>query len=174
MSRLRLSSASSPGSHVSTTRRPSVPRTYLEFSLMVLEGTAAAPNPVELSLLLWVSEPSCLLRRLRRKKNIAAAIRATSITKPTARPTAPPVPSPPPPPLFVATRLLSLVACAFGGTVGVTKTVRIEPVTVSIDVIAVGVHVNDVAEDVERREVVVVGSSCEKLVQEVVKLSTCS
>merc|ERR1711969_55852 len=38
----------SPGSHVSTTRRPSVPRTYLEFSLIVLDGTAAAPNPAEL------------------------------------------------------------------------------------------------------------------------------
>ena len=67
--------------------------------------------------------------------------------------TAPPVPSPPPP-LFAG--VSSFVACAFGGTVGVTVTVRTWPVMVSRDVTGVGVHVEDVDEVVEDRRVVVV------------------
>jgi len=72
--------------------------------------------------------------------------KATRATKPTVRPTAAPVPSPPPP-LFleIGERL-----CEFGGTVGVTVTVRTSPVTVSSDTTGVGVHV-----DVEEDEVVV-------------------
>jgi hypothetical protein len=63
--------------------------------------------------------------------------RATRATKPTVRPTAPPVLSPPPCPTLVNADVLS----EFGGTVGVTVTVRTCPVTVSSDMTGVGVHV---------------------------------
>lgn len=73
---------------------------------------------------------------------MAAAMIATNATSPIVSPTAPPVPSPPPLPFFAGAS--PLVACAFGGTVGVTVTVRTWPVMVSKDVTGVGVHVEDV------------------------------
>ena len=74
------------------------------------------------------------------------------------RPTAAPVPIPPPP-LFLET---ALSLCEFGGTVGVTVTVRTCPVTVSSDVTGVGVHI-----DVEDEEEVVL-SGVEAALVEVV------
>jgi hypothetical protein len=76
------------------------------------------------------------------QKYIIEHMSATRATKPTVRPTAPPVLSPPLP-LFRATPVR---LCEFGGTVGVTVTVRTCPVTVSSDVTGVGVHV-DVADN---------------------------
>jgi len=64
---------------------------------------------------------------------------ATSATRPMVRPTAPPVLSPPLFLFFVIPTALPEV----GGTVGVTVTVRICPVTVSSEVMGVGVHVDD-------------------------------
>jgi hypothetical protein len=131
------------GSQVSTTCLPSVPRTYLEFSLIVLDGIGP-PSPVELSLRLGLSYPWAALSfcLLRMQKYIIEHMSATRATKPTVRPTAPPVLSPPLP-LFRATPVR---LCEFGGTVGVTVTVRTCPVTVSSDVTGVGVHV-DVADN---------------------------
>lgn len=65
---------------------------------------------------------------------------ATSATRPIVRPTAAPVLSPPPLLLFfVVPNELPEV----GGTVGVTVTVRIWPVTVSSEVTGVGVQVEE-------------------------------
>jgi hypothetical protein len=80
------------------------------------------------------------------QKYIIEHMSATRATKPMVRPTAPPVLSPLP--LFRAT---PVKLCEFGGTVGVTVTVRTCPVTVSSDVTGVGVHV-----DVEDDELLVV------------------
>lgn len=101
----------SDGSHVSTTCRPSVPRTYREFSLMVRDGIWP-PIPALLPPRLGPFSSSCW-RRLRRKKNIRAPIIPARATRPIERPTVPPVPS-----LF---ELLfdSLVGDEVGGAVGV-------------------------------------------------------
>lgn len=157
ISRLLLEPGASllSGSQVSTTCLPSVPRTYLEFSLIVLDGIGP-PNPEVLPLrlkLLYSSAFSfCLLRM---QKYIIEHTRATRATKPTVRPTAPPVLSPLLP-LFLAAPVR---LCELGGTVGVTVTVRTCPVTVSSDVTGVGVHV-----DVEDEEEVVCMEELEEVV----------
>ena len=78
------------------------------------------------------------------QKYIIEHTSATRATKPTVRPTAPPVLSPLPP----AFRETPVRLWEFGGAVGVTVTVRTCPVTVSSDVMGVGVHV-DVEGEVE-------------------------
>jgi hypothetical protein len=134
------------GSQVSTTCLPSVPRTYREFSLIVLDGIGP-PSPAELPLRLALPRSWAALsfRLLRMQKYIIEHMSATRATKPTVRPTAPPVLSPPLP-FFRAT---PVKLCEFGGTVGVTVTVRTCPVTVSSDVTGVGVHVDVEDEDDE-------------------------
>lgn len=62
---------------------------------------------------------------------------ATKATRPTVSPTAAPVESP----LLSLDFLIALELPEFGGTVGVTVTVRTWPVTVSRDVTGVGVQV---------------------------------
>lgn len=123
-----------------------MPRIYLEFSLIVLDGIGP-PNPAELPLRLlslFKASTSCSLSfcLLRQQKYIIEHIRATRATRPTVRPTAAPVLSPPPP-LFLE---IAVTLCELGGTVGVTVTVLTCPVTVSSDVTGVGVHV-DVEDD---------------------------
>jgi hypothetical protein len=74
------------------------------------------------------------------QKYMIELMMATSATRPIVRPTAAPVLSPPPLLLFfVVPNELPEV----GGTVGVTVTVRIWPVTVSSEVTGVGVQVEE-------------------------------
>jgi len=68
---------------------------------------------------------------------------AISATRPIVRPTAAPVPSPP---LFLSFVIPDELPDV-GGTVGVTVTVRICPVTVSSEVTGVGVQVDDMEVD---------------------------
>lgn len=102
-------------SQVSTTCRPSVPSTYLEFSLIVLEGIGPPTVPT-LSLLESASSASfcsCFLLLLKQRKP-SAPMMATSATSPSANPTAPPTPSP------LATFFdVWLADSALGGAVGV-------------------------------------------------------
>lgn len=132
----------SDGSHVSTTWRPSVPRTYREFSLMVRDGTWP-PIPVLLPPRLGPFSSASCCRRLRSQKNRMAPMIPARATRPILRPTVPPVPS-----LF---ELLFDVTVADepGGLVGTTVTVLTTPVTVWRDSIGVGVHVEELGWEIE-------------------------
>lgn len=81
---------------------------------------------------------------------------ATRATKPTVNPTAAPVLNPFPLLFFSE---IGARFCEFGGTVGVTVTVRTSPVVVNTDTTGVGVQVedDDVVSLVEEEEVEEVG-----------------
>lgn len=100
MSRLVLDPATSrlSLSHASTTCRPSVPSTYLEFSLMVLEGIACScpvdANDFALKAAAVAASASFFWFRLLRTRKMIMPMMAASAKIPTLNPAIAPAPSP--------------------------------------------------------------------------------
>jgi len=140
---------------------PSVPRIYLEFSLIVLDGGVGPPGRMKsFELFPAGTSPSPLsslwVFRLRTQQNPMPIPKASIARAAMTIPIIGPVPK------AWLVDLLTELCESDGGAVGVTVTVRTWPVTVVRDRDGVGVHVwEDEDEDVDELDVVIVTEAYE-------------